>query len=323
MAKDKTQTTDTDAETTGAETGDDRDQHIEHDVDEQDPDDLEFSSDLDSMYDSAVDEADVEPKHSKASDAQAGDETSDQPAGTDGQQQEEPPTPGEAPAQPDTPAEAGDQAAPQSQEATQPEPAAQAPEQIDPQQVVAQYNQWRDQAETLLAQRHYALTEEQAQELDDNPSKAIPKLAARLHMEVLQQATAAAMRLVPQLMQEAQSIQSVRTERETEFFQEWPELQKHRDDVVRFGNAYLSMNPNATFEDFKRDVGAQVAVARRVDLSARQQQAAAAAGNGAMAPAPAPKPLAARSAGSAPAPSKPTNPFEALDQQFEELDSDY
>lgn len=289
-------------------------------ADESDTDDTDdFGADLESMYTSAADTADVDPERDQR---EQGESEDSEPAGdTADDSTEEPRESGEAPTEPAA-AEPAAQPETQPQAVVEEQPAQRPPEQpLDPQQVVAQYQQWRGQAEELLATQHYNLTEEQATELENEPAKAIPRLAARLHMEVLQQATAAAMRIIPSMMQEVTAVQSVQSQREQEFFSEWPELQSHRDDVLRFGTSYVQMNPNATFEDFKRDVGAQVAVARKVDLSARQT--AAQQGNGQAPPSPPPqKPLSARSAGGAQAPSKPTNPFEQLDQEFERFEEE-
>lgn len=291
-------------------------------ADESDADDDgdDFGADLESMYATAADTADVDPKRDQR---EQGESEDSEPVGDEAAaSEEEPRESGEAPA--DTAPDATQAAQPetQPQAVVEEQPAQRPPEQpLDPQQIVAQYQQWRGQAEELLATQHYNLTEEQATELENEPAKAIPRLAARLHMEVLQQATAAAMRIIPSMMQEVTAVQSVQSQREQEFFQEWPELQSHRDDVLRFGTSYVQMNPNATFEDFKRDVGAQVAVARKVDLSARQT--AAQSGNGQAQPSPPPqKPLSARSAGGAQAPSSPTNPFEQLDVEFERFEEE-
>ena len=141
---------------------------------------------------------------------------------------------------------------------------------IDPAKVQADYQKWRGDAETLLASQHYALTDEQAAEFDDSPGTAIPKLAARLHMEVMQQSVAMIAGLLPKIMANVNQAQTVEAQRETEFFKEWPELAGHRDQVVRHGAVYYQMNPQATFQEFMRDVGAQVAVSQKVDLSSRQ-----------------------------------------------------
>ena len=178
---------------------------------------------------------------------------------------------GEAPAETTTVEEP--EATTTVEEPTKEEPVVEQPTTeppIDPAKVQADYQKWRGDAEELLAKEHYALTEEQAAEFDDSPGTAIPKLAARLHMEVMQQSEAMIAGLLPKIMANVNQAQTVEAQRETEFFKEWPELAGHRDQVVRHGAVYYQLNPQATFAEFMRDVGAQVAVSQKVDLSKRQ-----------------------------------------------------
>lgn len=181
-----------------------------------------------------------------------------------------------------------------------------APEVGDPEQILADYEKWRSDAETLLAERHYNLTQEQADEFDADPGAAIPKLAAKLHMEVMQQSVAMVAGMIPQIMQNVTAVQANETAREQEFFAEWPELKEHRDQVVKLGAIYVQMNPQATFEEFKRDVGAQVAVSQRVDLSGRQSKPKETSKMSAH------KPISAGGGSGAPAPQVKPGVFEEL-----------
>ena len=150
------------------------------------------------------------------------------------------------------------------------QPTVEPPTPIDSAKVVADYEKWRGSAEELLAAQHYKLTEDQAEEFNTDPGSAIPKLAAKLHMEVMQQSVAMMARLLPQVMANVSQAQSQDALREKIFFEKWPELVEHRDQVVRLGAVYWQMNPQATQDEFTRDVGAQVAVSMQVDLSGRQ-----------------------------------------------------
>ena len=184
---------------------------------------------------------------------------------------------------------------------------------IDPAKVQADYQKWRGDAEELLATQHYALTEEQAEEFDSDIGKAIPKLAARLHMEVMQQSVAMIAGLLPKIMANVNQAQTVEAQRETEFFKEWPELTGHRDQVERLGRVYYQLNPQATFTEFMRDVGAQVAVSQKVDLSSRQP---------AVAETPKPtahKPLSASGGPGVTTPGKKLGTFEQL---FEDVEAE-
>ncbi len=239
-----------------------------------DDDDAGASAELDAIFDTAIETTDLEEggdgDSGKDGEEKVGESTTVE---VEGEAAEEAGT-GEAPAE--TAAAEELEATPTVEEPAKEElvveqPTTEPP--IDPAQVQADYQKWRGDAEELLASQHYALTEEQAEEFDSNPGAAIPKLAARLHMEVMAQSVAMIAGLLPKIMANVNQAQTVETQRETEFFKEWPELVGHRDQVVRHGAVYYQMNPQATFQEFLRDVGAQVAVSQKVDLSGRQTAA--------------------------------------------------
>ncbi len=264
-------------------------------------------ADLDAMFDTAVDATDLE-----------------EGSGEDGDTVDESTTvavEGEAVAEAgidegstETDAVEEPEATTTVEEPTQEEPVVEQPTTeppIDPAKVQADYQKWRGDAEELLATHHYALTEEQAEEYDSSPGTAIPKLAARLHMEVMQQSVAMIAGLLPKIMANVNQAQTVESQREAAFFAEWPELTPHRDQVVRHGAVYFQMNPQATFEEFMRDVGAQVAVSQKVDLSGRQTAAVETPRTSAH------KPLSARGGPGASGPGKKLGTFEQLDAEAE------
>ena len=197
------------------------------------------------------------------------------------------------------------------------QPTVETPKPIDPAQLTADYEKWRNDAENLLAAQHYNLSEEQAEEFDTDPGAAIPKLAARLHMEVMQQSVAMIAQMLPQIMARVNTTQTREAAVVKQFFAKWPELVEHRDHVVRLGSVYNQMNPQASLEDFIRDVGAQVAVSMQVDLSGRQTP---------VVETPREKPhmpLAAGGGSGAPGPVVKPGAFEELDIQAESVDADF
>ncbi len=278
-------------------------------VDDSSDVDAEEHSDLDAMFETAVETTDLEEGGSED-----GDGTTDGESATvegEGEAAVEAGT-GEAPAETDAAGEL--EATTTVEEPAQEVPVVEQPPTeppIDPAQVQADYQKWRGDAETLLASHHYALTDEQAEEFDADIGKAIPKLAARLHMEVMQQSVAMIAGLLPKIMANVSQAQTHETQRETAFFKEWPELTAHRDQVVRLGGVYYQMNPKATFEEFVRDVGVQVAVSQKVDLSGRQPAAVEAPRT------PAHKPLSASGGHGVSTPGKKLGTFEQLDADAE------
>ena len=196
-------------------------------------------------------------------------------------------------------------------------PAVEPPPAIDPEKLQVDYQEWRSKSEELLASQHYNLTTEQAEEFDTDPGKAIPKLAARLHMEVMAQSVAMMVNLLPQIMSNVSKTQTAETAREKAFFKEWPELTEHRDQVVRSGAVYYQLNPQASFDDFVREVGAGVAVSMKVDLSGRQ-----AATKTETVREEVHKPIAASGGGGARAPVAKPGVFETLHDEMDAFEQD-
>ncbi len=273
----------------------------------EDDDDGGEGADLDAMFETAVDATDLEEGGGENGDT-VGESTTVE---VEGEAAAEAGT-GEAPAE--TAVVVEPEATTTVEEPTTEEPVVVQPTTeppIDPAKVQADYQKWRDDSEELLATQHYALTDDQAEEFDSSPGTAIPKLAARLHMEVMAQSVAMIAGLLPKIMANVNQAQTVETQRETEFFKEWPELVGHRDQVLRHGAVYCQLNPQATFTEFMRDVGAQVAVSQKVDLSGRQTAVEETPRT------PAHKPLSASGGPGVTTPGTKLGTFEQLDEDVE------
>lgn len=132
---------------------------------------------------------------------------------------------------------------------------------LTPEEQEARLAEFFQESEALLAKEVYQMTEEQAQAFEDNPQAELPKLAARLHMQVLQASVLRVAQLLPELVSNIQQQQSAAQTTEQKFYEAWPDLAESREVVQRIGSVYAQMNPNATVEDFIKDVGAQAMVA--------------------------------------------------------------
>ena len=147
------------------------------------------------------------------------------------------------------------------------EPTVQEPEpQYTPEQVLDQYRTWRADTITNLATGHYAISEEQVEELDSNPAQVVPRLLAGVYMDAVTDARNQMIRELPGLMQGALSARDVNAEREGEFYKVWPQLDtpEHRQTVLRMAGIYRQINPTADLNTMTREVGAQVLVALRM-----------------------------------------------------------
>lgn len=178
------------------------------------------------------------------------------------------------------------------------------------------YGKWRGDTEDVLAEK-YSLTEEMAEELEVDASKAIPRLMAKVYVDAVSATVGHIVANMPQLLETALAGRERNTSAETEFFAVWPQLvgSEHSEILSRFGVSYRTLHPGASKAEFIRDVGAQAMVALRIPVEAKAPVAEE------IAPAP-----FVPAAASAPAGLKrtPANPFTALSDSFddEELDLD-
>lgn len=262
----------------------------------------------------------AEAKAATPAPAQSGDETSDE-ANLDADKK-----PVAAPVPPaDAKGEAkADEQAPKP--ATQPETRAPATQEElsvaqTPEQVQQRYMEWRGQTEDLLAKHHYALKQEQIDELDTNPAEFIAKMQARVYLDAVTAVLTQVTQHLPRMIQQQNELSAHSVSNESQFYDRWPKLREHADTVLRVGAVYRQLNPSASMEDFINEVGAQTMVAMRIPPDEMQQQV-----NGKQPVAPkvtAPfVPATATPAGGAP-PSQPKNMFEQLNEEFEEELGDF
>ena len=197
--------------------------------------------------------------------------------------------------------------------APEPQPVAAEPQpaQLTPEQQAQRSAEFQRQAIDTLATQVYALSEDDVAQIETNPAEAFPRLAAVVHMRTMAAATNYMMRMMPQVVSAITANTQNASAAEQQFFSQHAELTDHKDLVQRFGAAYRQVNPQASAEDFIRDVGAQVKVA----LGLHQQPAPAVAA--AAAPH---RPAGARAAAAAPTPAPSDNPFTVLAEEF--LNSD-
>ncbi len=171
----------------------------------------------------------------------------------------------------------------------------------------------RVQAEATLATQHYALSEEQAAELDEDIAVAVPKMMARVYMDSVTNTLAHVLQNLPGLVDNVLSQRDVVQQSEESFFASWPKLRDQRETVTNIAQVYRQLHPTASSEQFIREVGAQTMVALKIavdDLPVEQ-------------PVPVQVPFvpAASSPPSSPTPP-PTNPFEQMALEEDVLDMD-
>lgn len=127
-------------------------------------------------------------------------------------------------------------------------------------QTIEAFKKWRDEAEDLLAKTHYALSDSDAEAIQADP-KTLSKFAARVYLDAVTAATNILAHNLPAIMDNHTKLRADLQAAEGRFFEKWPGLREHVGTVTQFGRVYRQVNPQATEEQFVRDVGAQVAVA--------------------------------------------------------------
>jgi hypothetical protein len=167
----------------------------------------------------------------------------------------QPPTPGPTPAEP----EAGAEAPPPVLPAEPNAPPVLTPEQIAAQQ--AEYDKW-EQAQLANFEKAYAFDEDAAARLQSEPEVELPKLAARLHMQITKQVLEGVQRIIPQLVPGVLQSQNTEKAATDMFFGANPDLKAHQQDVLVAGQMFRKMNPKATPEEAVVKIGEMVRAAK-------------------------------------------------------------
>lgn len=226
-------------------------------------------------------------------------------------------------------------AAPAAEPASgEPKPAAQEPTAPTPVQPVTpppmptaspeEYQTWRTNRLTQLEQ-NYALDPESATALLTEPETVLPKLAAKVHMEVLENSMRAMQAMVPVMMQQVSHYNEVNSRAKNLFTSVNPDLADPRleSTILELGTVYRNVNKTAPPEQAARDIGNLVRAALGLTAPAPQGQMP-----GVQAPvqtptrqAPAAPFVPARGSGGGYQPSRPSNPYEQM--ALEMLNEDF
>lgn len=225
----------------------------------------------------------------------------------------------EAPAAPAAPAEpaATPAPAPAAEPAAAPAPASTepvAPAPVAPSASNEEYSAWRESRLSQLEQV-YALDQEAANAMLTEPETVLPKLAAKVHMEVLENSMRAMQAMVPVMMQQIQHHTEVNSRAKNLFTSVNPDLADPRFEpaIMQLGTVYRNVNRNAPPEEAARAIGNLVRAALGIAAPA---QGMASAAPQAPVQAPAAPFAPARGAGGGSMPAAPSNPFEMLAQEF-------
>lgn len=177
------------------------------------------------------------------------------------------------------------------------------------------YAAWRTQKESELESTLYAVNDEDAAALLTEPEKVLPKMAARLHMEVLENAMRAVQAMVPTMIEQVQRSSETNNRAKSLFTSINPDLAdpKFEPAIMQLGQTFRKVNPTADAETAAKAIGALVRSA--LNIPAPQANVGGVAQTPPAMPAPAPfTPARGGGGGTVPAPS--SNPFAQMAEEF-------
>lgn len=208
-------------------------------------------------------------------------------------------------------------AAPQEQPQTQQQSTPAATPQASFDQLAAEIDKSKDKFVDILAEHIYKMDDKLAEQLSVEPDKAVPKLLANAHVNIVQNVLRTVAQQIPAVVNGLLEARRVQTELEDKFYSKWPQLDrvKHDMTVRQLVAAYRQVNPQASTEDIMQMVGAQAILALNLTHTVVPpvQQAAPPVQPSAF------RSAAATSAVSPAPPQQNVNPFAAMgDQLFAE-----
>lgn len=135
---------------------------------------------------------------------------------------------------------------------------------LTPEQVAEQekafkedFDKWR-QAETTRLTEVYGFDEDTAQRLQTEPELVLPEVAARLHMQVMQNTLEAVHRMLPQVIPQLLQQQNTEKTAMDTFYGINPDLKKYHKQVIQAGKMFRKLNPKASPEEAAKKIGSIV-----------------------------------------------------------------
>lgn len=179
------------------------------------------------------------------------------------------------------------------------------------------YQAWYDSQVDSLVKGEYALTEDEKAQLDMEPSRVLPILAAKLHMNIATTVTSAILSNLPGYLTQQNEQQARYTALENQFYEAWPALKDKPEFIGEISQAiqgFKEVNPNYTPEQLIHLVGMHVSATHGLPVVPGKPQQSQPVPVKQKVPA-APPPPAAASAGSGGFSHReelPDNPYERL-----------
>lgn len=210
------------------------------------------SSTEDDLWGEMLDNSDDDEStgESETTAVEADDETDETPPAEP--KAEEPPA--EEPKAEEPPAEPSPQAEP-----------AQQQEPLNQEQVKAEAERLRGQALSELTNL-YKLTDEEAENLQVSPETELPRLAAQLHMNMIEALHFGLQQQLPYMIEQVTAVKSEQQKAVNTFYEVWPQLKNeaYNDTVLRTMQVYKQLNPGAPLEKVIQEGGAMAMAALKI-----------------------------------------------------------
>lgn len=141
------------------------------------------------------------------------------------------------------------------------------------------YAAWRSQRETDLAAQTYSITDEDASKLLTEPETVLPRMAARMHMEVMESTVRVMQIMLPRLMQSVQQTEQREISAKSFFQTANPDLADPRLEpaIMEMGQVYRRLNPAASPEQAAQAIGNLVRASLGIAMPAQAAPAPASA----------------------------------------------
>ena len=141
------------------------------------------------------------------------------------------------------------------------------------------YAAWRSQREADLAAQTYSITDEDASKLLTEPETVLPRMAARMHMEVMESTVRVMQTMLPRLMQSVQQTEQREISAKSFFQTANPDLADPRLEpaIMEMGQVYRRLNPAASPEQAAQAIGNLVRASLGIAMPAQAAPAPASA----------------------------------------------
>lgn len=163
------------------------------------------------------------------------------------------------------------------------------------------YQEWRTAEEARL-EEHYQFSEDEVAALQTEPERVLPKMAAKLFMDVQEAAIRSVVQMLPQVVGQVNQTQSRDAQASQAFVNANPDLgdKKYHADIMAAAKTFRQRNPKATPQEAIKKIGQMVRALHDLPTPQVGEPAPAPAPAGNRRPAAPPKPHKPAAAGAAP-----------------------